>query len=161
MTSWHYYTWTVQADGHAGQPTRARAVWRVDTVIKAQLVLQPRNRRVDPRDRQFSANFRENLQFSHLFIRLLNAFGVSWHIFNYCSFKWWDKTRAGRLLTCDQKLTASELDLPHETKNRKKHKETIERGPMPNVMADLPNIGGALCSTPQSLADAQYSIAVQ
>jgi len=24
---------------------------------------------------------------------------------------------------------------------------------MPNVMADLPNIGGALCSTPQSLAD--------
>jgi len=27
---------------------------------------------------------------------------------------------------------------------------------MPNVMATLPNIGGALCSTPQSLADAQY-----
>jgi len=26
---------------------------------------------------------------------------------------------------------------------------------MPNVMAALPNIGGALCSTPQSLADAQ------
>ena len=25
---------------------------------------------------------------------------------------------------------------------------------MPNVMVDLPNIGGALCSTPQSLADA-------
>jgi len=31
---------------------------------------------------------------------------------------------------------------------------------MPNVMADLPNIDGALCSTPQSLADAQYSSAV-
>ena len=31
---------------------------------------------------------------------------------------------------------------------------TIECGPMPNVMAALPNIGGALCSTPQSLADA-------
>jgi len=29
-------------------------------------------------------------------------------------------------------------------------------GPMPNVMAALSNIGGALCSTPQSLADAQY-----
>jgi len=29
-------------------------------------------------------------------------------------------------------------------------------GPVPNVMADLPNIGGALCSTPQSLADADY-----
>jgi len=29
-------------------------------------------------------------------------------------------------------------------------------GPMPNVMAALPNIGGALCSTLQSLADAHY-----
>ena len=27
---------------------------------------------------------------------------------------------------------------------------------MPNVMAALPNIGRALCSTPQSLADAHY-----
>jgi len=27
---------------------------------------------------------------------------------------------------------------------------------MPKVMAALPNIGGALCSTPQSLADAHY-----
>ena len=26
---------------------------------------------------------------------------------------------------------------------------------MPSVMAALPNIGGALCSTPQSLTDAQ------
>jgi len=32
---------------------------------------------------------------------------------------------------------------------------------MPNVMAALPNIGGALCSTPQSLADAHYYNAVQ
>jgi len=34
---------------------------------------------------------------------------------------------------------------------------------MPNVMADLPNIGGTLCSTPQSLAeaDAHYLTAVQ
>jgi len=32
---------------------------------------------------------------------------------------------------------------------------------MPNVMAVLPNIGGALCSTPQTLADAQYWSAVQ
>jgi len=29
-------------------------------------------------------------------------------------------------------------------------------GPTPNVMAAQPNIGGALCSTPQSLADAHY-----
>jgi len=32
----------------------------------------------------------------------------------------------------------------------------LECGRMPNVMAALPNIGGALCSTPQSLADAHY-----
>jgi len=35
-------------------------------------------------------------------------------------------------------------------------KTTRKCGPMPNVMAALPNIGGALCSTPQSLADAHY-----
>jgi len=29
----------------------------------------------------------------------------------------------------------------------------LECGPMPNVMAALPNIGGALCLAPQSLAD--------
>jgi len=32
----------------------------------------------------------------------------------------------------------------------------LECGPMPNVMVALPNIGGALRSTPQSLADAHY-----
>ena len=37
--------------------------------------------------------------------------------------------------------------------NRTKHSE-LQCGLMPNVMAALPNIGGALCSTPQSLADA-------
>ena len=30
----------------------------------------------------------------------------------------------------------------------------LECGPMPNVMVALPNTGGALCSTPQSLAHA-------
>jgi len=34
--------------------------------------------------------------------------------------------------------------------------EELECGPMPNVMVALPNIGGALCSTPQSMADAHY-----
>jgi len=33
---------------------------------------------------------------------------------------------------------------------------TLECGSMPNLMVALPNIGGALCSTPQSLADAHY-----
>jgi len=32
----------------------------------------------------------------------------------------------------------------------------VECGLMPNLMVALPNIGGALCSTPQSLADAHY-----
>jgi len=32
----------------------------------------------------------------------------------------------------------------------------LECGPMPNLMVALPNIGGAVCSTPQSLADAHY-----
>ena len=32
---------------------------------------------------------------------------------------------------------------------------------MPNVMVALPNIGVALCSTPQSLADAHYFTAMQ
>jgi len=30
----------------------------------------------------------------------------------------------------------------------------LECGPMPNVKAALPNTGGAVCSTQQSLADA-------
>jgi len=32
----------------------------------------------------------------------------------------------------------------------------LECGPMPNLMVALLNIGGTLCSTPQSLADAHY-----
>jgi len=32
----------------------------------------------------------------------------------------------------------------------------LECGPMPNLMVALPNTGGAVCSTPQSLADAHY-----
>ena len=34
----------------------------------------------------------------------------------------------------------------------------LECGPMPNLMVALPNISGALCSTPQSLADANYKM---
>jgi len=34
--------------------------------------------------------------------------------------------------------------------------EKLECGLMPNLMVALPNIGGALCSTPQSLPDAHY-----
>jgi len=36
------------------------------------------------------------------------------------------------------------------------NEQKLEYGQMPNVMAALPNIGGVLCSTLQSLADAHY-----
>jgi len=45
--------------------------------------------------------------------------------------------------------------------NCAENEKKLECGPMPNVMADLLNIGGARCSTPQSLADAHYWSAVQ
>ena len=48
-----------------------------------------------------------------------------------------------------------------EEKKKEERKKELECGPMPNVMVALPNIGGALCSTPQSLADAHYLTAVQ
>jgi len=41
-------------------------------------------------------------------------------------------------------------------KEKKERKKEVECGPIPNVMAALPNVGGALCSTPQSWADAHY-----
>jgi len=41
-------------------------------------------------------------------------------------------------------------------KTKIKNWEKLECGPMPNLMVALPNTGGALCSTPQSLADARY-----
>jgi len=45
--------------------------------------------------------------------------------------------------------------------NRREKKEKLECGPMPNMMAALPNIGCTLCLTPQSFADAQYWSAMQ
>jgi len=39
---------------------------------------------------------------------------------------------------------------------RRVKKQELECGPMPNVKVALPNIDGALCSTPQSLTDANY-----
>jgi len=46
-------------------------------------------------------------------------------------------------------------------KEERRKKKELECGPMPNVMVAMPKIGGALCSTPQSLADAHYLRAVQ
>ena len=42
-----------------------------------------------------------------------------------------------------------------EKEKEKKKKKKLECGPMPKVMAALPNIGGARCPTLQSLADVE------
>jgi len=43
-----------------------------------------------------------------------------------------------------------------DKKEERRNGMKLECGPMPYVMVALPNIGGALCSTRQSLADAHY-----
>ena len=59
-----------------------------------------------------------------------------------------------------RKKALDELEEENRTENDADRKggnyRILECGPMPNVMAALPNIVGALCSTPQSLADAHY-----
>jgi len=47
------------------------------------------------------------------------------------------------------------LNVSSYDKLREVH-DKLECAPMPNVIAALPNIGGALCSTPQSLTGAHY-----
>ena len=57
----------------------------------------------------------------------------------------------------DIKQVISEmLFLSNHLASTEKTKSKLECGPMPNVMVALPNIGGTLCSTLQSLADAHY-----
>jgi len=59
-------------------------------------------------------------------------------------------------------MCGSMIDIQSATAQIRRGKKTeLECGPIPNVMVALPNIGGALCSTPQSLADAHYLTAVQ
>jgi len=58
-------------------------------------------------------------------------------------------------------MCGSMVDIQTETAEIRRwkkieRKEELECGPMSNVMAALPHIGGALCSAPQSLADADY-----
>ena len=54
-------------------------------------------------------------------------------------------------------MCGSMVDIQSETAEiRREEKIELECGPMPNLMVALPNIGGAICSTPQSLADAHY-----
>jgi len=55
-----------------------------------------------------------------------------------------------------QSATAEIRRGKRKKKERRNHRRKLECGPMLNVMAALPNIGDALCSTPQSLADDHY-----
>jgi len=56
-----------------------------------------------------------------------------------------------------QNLTQQQHTFTNKNKcTTTQNQRQLECGPMPNVMAALPNIGGTLCSTPQSLADAHY-----
>jgi len=52
----------------------------------------------------------------------------------------------------DSRLFEKKIDHTRIDKNRRK----LECGPMPNLMVALMNIGGALCPTTQSSADAHY-----
>jgi len=58
-------------------------------------------------------------------------------------------------------MCASMVDIQSVTAEIRQGKKELECGPMTNMMAALLNIGGALCSTPQSVANAQYSSAAQ
>jgi len=54
-------------------------------------------------------------------------------------------------------MCGSMVDIESATAEiRRGKEEELECWPVPNVMAALSNIVGALCSTTQSLADAHY-----
>jgi len=61
----------------------------------------------------------------------------------------------------DIQSATAEIRREKEEEEEKEEEQEEECGPMPNVMAALPNIGGALCSTPQSFADAHCWSTVQ
>ena len=53
-------------------------------------------------------------------------------------------------------MCESMADIQSATAEIRRGKKELECGPLPNVMAVLSNIGGALFSTPQSLDEAHY-----
>jgi len=64
----------------------------------------------------------------------------------------------------DKDIQSAAAEIGEEKKKERRrtnHSIKLECRPMPNVMVALPNIGGALCSTPQSLPNAHYLTAVQ
>ena len=61
----------------------------------------------------------------------------------------------------DIQSATAEIRGGKKIERKKERKKKKKCGPMPNVMVALQIIGGALCSTPQSLADAHYLTTVQ
>jgi len=82
-------------------------------------------------------------------------------LISYPSIKIPENPSTTRDKQTDRRTHRNIATLPTATGSKAEKQAKLECGPMPNVMAALPNIGGALCSTPQSLADAQYWSAVQ
>jgi len=58
-------------------------------------------------------------------------------------------------------IQSATAEIRRGIKKEERRKKKLECGPMPNEMAALPNIGGTVCSTPQSLVDAHYWSAVK
>jgi len=75
-----------------------------------------------------------------------------------------DSRRAEKTTTTTELTSADDVSAhnPLQRYHHSTHGQTaqfttkLECVPMPNVMVALPNTGGALCSTPQSLADDHY-----
>jgi len=66
------------------------------------------------------------------------------------------KKKEGRKKLQGKNIMAPLLHRAAIRRRRRRKKKELECGPMPNVMVALPNMGGALCSTPQTLDDAHY-----
>ena len=56
----------------------------------------------------------------------------------------------------DMQSPPAEIRRGKKEEEKEEDRKKLECGPIPNLIVALPNIGGALCSTPQSLADAHY-----
>jgi len=56
----------------------------------------------------------------------------------------------------DMQSATTEIKRGKTKKKKERNNTKLQCGPMANVMTALPNIGGALCSMPQSMADAHY-----
>ena len=84
--------------------------------------------------------------------------GTPWAAWSWCTARpdlWMCQISCCSDNLCTRYLLPNFLDFIVSAIDKQTNKK-LECGPMPNVMVALPNTGGALCSMPQSLADAHY-----